>query len=106
MSVDARHLERLALITRISLPGDRRDYYVIDEEMPARVVALKLGELQELQDAFADLDELAPTDSIVRARIVAFRAFHERLLTLMRSMLVALNEQPQPATTPTAAHHS
>jgi DNA-binding MarR family transcriptional regulator len=99
ISVDARHLERLTLIERVSRPGDRRDYYAIAEDMPARVVKLKLAELQGLQRALADASALPATDGVVHARLLAFGAFQDRLVTLMRELLVALQD---PSASPTS----
>jgi DNA-binding MarR family transcriptional regulator len=104
ISVDARHLERLTLIERVSRPGDRRDYYAIAEDMPARVVKLKLGELQQLQLALADASALPATDGVVHARLVAFRLFHERLITLMHELLAALQDPTASPTSPTIAN--
>ena len=101
-SVDARHLERLSLIERVGRPGDRRDYYAIVEDFPARVVTLKLGELQQLQTALADIRALPTVDGVVHARLVAFGAFQERLMTLMRGLLDALQDPSAvPAAVPT-----
>ena len=90
VSTDARHLERLTFIERVGRPGDRRDYYAIAEDMPARVVSLKLGELQRLQDVLSDVSALPITDAVVHARLVKFGAFQEHLLTLMRTLLAEL----------------
>jgi DNA-binding transcriptional ArsR family regulator len=94
VSADARQLERLALVERVSRPGDRRDYYAIAPDMPARVVSLKLGELQQLQDALADARALPGTDGVVHARLLAFGEFQSRLMTLMRGLLAALECPP------------
>ena len=91
VSADARQLERLALAERVSRPGDRRDYYAIAPDFPARVVALKLGELQQLQDALADARAIAATDGVVHARLRAFGDFQNHLMTLMRGLLAALD---------------
>ena len=99
ISVDARHLERLTLIERVSRPGDRRDYYAIAEDMPARVVKLKLAELQGLQQALADASAVPAADGVVHARLLAFGAFQDRLVTLMRELLVALQD---PSASPTS----
>lgn len=91
VSADARQLERLALAERVSRPGDRRDYYAIAPDFPARVVALKLGELQRLQDALADVRALPGTADVVQTRLLEFGAFQDRLLRLMRDLIAALD---------------
>lgn len=87
ISTDARHLERLTFIERVGRPGDRRDYYAIAEDMPARVIALKLSELQRLQDVLVDVTALPITDAAVRDRLARFGAFHGHVLSLMRGLL-------------------
>src|SRR5687767_13257933 len=61
VSNDARLLERLGLVERASRPGDRRDYYAIAPDLPARVVAHKLVELERLHDAMTEARELPGT---------------------------------------------
>ena len=104
VSADARQLVRLALVERVGRPGDRRDYYAIAPDMPARVVALKLGELQQLQDALADAQARAATDGVVHARLRDFGEFQQRLMTHLRGLLAALDcpsAEPTTRTTPT-----
>ena len=102
-STDARRLERMGLIQRVSRAGDRRDYYVIAPDMPARAVAQKLAELRRLQAALADAAELPGTHPDVRARLQAFREFHGRVLEHMTTLVAALEGDAGAAsrTTPT-----
>src|SRR5687767_6170883 len=72
ISTDARRLESMSLIERVGRPGDRRDYYAIAEDMPARVVSIKLGELQRLQDVLSNVSALPITDPVVHARLMKF----------------------------------
>jgi DNA-binding MarR family transcriptional regulator len=101
VSTDARHLERLSLIERRSRPADRRDYYAIAEDMPARVVSLKLAELERLHDVLSDVSALPITDEVVHARLVKFGAFQEHAMKLLRILLADLQasaSSPPPRT--------
>ena len=90
VSNDARRLERLSLVERASRPGDRRDYYRIAPDMPARVVAQKLDDLERLQAAMAAACDLPGTPDVVRTRLGAFSAFHCRVIEHLRGLLAAL----------------
>ena len=89
VSNDARRLERLGLIERASRPADRRDYYAIAPDMPARVVAQKLADLERLQAAMSAASDLPETPDVVRARLGAFTAFHGRVIEHLRGLLAA-----------------
>ena len=87
VSTDARRLERMALIERSSRAGDRRDYYAIAPDMPARVVAQKLADLRRLQSALAEARDLPGTHPRVRARLQAFGDFHQQVLEHMSAIV-------------------
>lgn len=87
VSNDARRLERLGLVHLTSHPGDRRDYYDIAPDLPARVVALKLGELEAFQAALDAARCLPDTSPVVDRRLCAFAAFHRRAVCLLRGLL-------------------
>jgi predicted transcriptional regulator len=98
VSNDARRLERLSLVERASRPGDRRDYYVIAPDMPARVVAQKMGDLQRLQAAMSAARDLPETPEIARARLASFAEFHGRVIEHLHGLLSALTcDGPAPA---------
>jgi predicted transcriptional regulator len=90
VSNDARRLERLSLVERASRPGDRRDYYAIAPDMPARVVAQKLADLERLNAAMSAARDLPETPAIARARLAAFADFHGRVIGHLHGLLSAL----------------
>jgi DNA-binding transcriptional regulator GbsR (MarR family) len=50
VSNDARLLEKMGLIERVSLPGDRRDYYQITPQSLERSLEARVQRVRELQD--------------------------------------------------------
>lgn len=87
ISTDARRLERLGLVQRRSRPGDRRDFYVIAPDMPARVVALKLSELERFESVLEAARALPDTPEAVRERLTGFADFHRRAVRLLQDLL-------------------
>lgn len=89
VSNDARRLEQLRLIARVSLPADRRDYYTIASDMLEQFLELKLHELDRLLAAIASASELPDTSDVVRQRLTTFGTFQRRinneLLELLRA---------------------
>jgi DNA-binding transcriptional regulator GbsR (MarR family) len=90
VSNDARRLERLSLVERASRPGDRRDYYAIAPDMPARVVAQKVADLERLDAALSAARDLPETPDVVRTRLAAFGDFHGRVIAQLHALLSAL----------------
>jgi DNA-binding transcriptional regulator GbsR (MarR family) len=83
ISQETRLLERLGALERVTRGGDRRVFYQIGEGMMARMVALRMERFQQIREALAD-GVRAAADEKVRARLVEFVDFHDRLLTTMR----------------------
>lgn len=90
VSNDARRLQRLGLVERGSRPGDRRDYYVIADDLPARVAAQKLADLERLHAALTEARDLPGTPPRVRARLGAFGDFQQQILDQMRRLLASM----------------
>ena len=90
VSNDARRLQRLGLVERGSRPGDRRDYYLIADDLPARVAAQKLADLERLHAALTEARDLPGTPPLVRARLGAFGAFQQQILDQMRLLLATM----------------
>lgn len=97
VSTDARRLERLGLVQRSSRPGDRRDYYAIAPDLPARVVALKLDELERFETVLEAARDIPETPPAVRERLCDFAAFHHRAVQLLQELL---GDAPQPIPAP------
>ena len=89
VSNDARRLEQLHLVERAGRPGDRRDYYQVAPDMPVRVVAQKLADLERLHAAMAAARDLPETPAPVRTRLASFASFHSRVITHLRELIAA-----------------
>ena len=100
VSVDARRLERLGLISRVSLPGDRRDYYAIGENILAQAIGLKLESMRRLQDVFLAARRVPDTDRRVRRRLADVASQHERVLRSVETLLRELRARPADADDP------
>jgi DNA-binding transcriptional regulator GbsR (MarR family) len=69
-STNARLLERLGAAERAVVPGDRRDYYYVHEELHNRILEERLRQIGELRDLLlAALQTPAAQDVRVRARL-------------------------------------
>ncbi|HYD53310.1 MAG TPA: MarR family transcriptional regulator [Gemmatimonadaceae bacterium] len=103
VSTDARRLEGLGLIHRVGVPADRRDYYTVVPDVPARMLAIKIEQLQRFETALAPLIEAPELPAVVKARIMESRLTHKRIMSTLRELLIELRQgatpPPQPATT-------
>ncbi len=80
-STNARLLERAGVVERASRPGDRRDYYRITEDLHARLLDVRLRQLQDTRDLLADaLEVVSGDDPVVEARLRTWVAFHTHMV--------------------------
>lgn len=103
ISTDARRLEQLGLLERVAIPGDRRDYYTISPEAPARMIARRLEATRRFQAAFELLRDVPLTDE-VRARIQSIQRLNQSIVAALSAVLHDLddgrgNSDPGPART-------
>lgn len=69
-STDARLLERMGMVERVTVPGDRRDYYRIAPDAAARISARWLERLTRMRDLLAEaLGTPAAERALVRRRL-------------------------------------
>jgi len=90
VSNDARLLERANLVARTSQPGDRRDYYAIAPDMPVRVIAQKLADLERLSAVMSAARDLPDTPVLVRERLGAFGEFHRRVIASLQELIATM----------------
>jgi DNA-binding transcriptional regulator GbsR (MarR family) len=69
VSNDARLLERIGFIERVSRPGDRKDYYQTDERSFERTIAERIRRMHELQALIESGRALAVESPTVRERL-------------------------------------
>jgi DNA-binding transcriptional regulator GbsR (MarR family) len=102
VSTDARRLESLGLIRRVSLPGDRRDYYAVVPDVPARMLAMKIEQFERFERALDPLLERVELPHSVQSRITESRRGHCRVVATLRGLLAELTHDsstPSPAAT-------
>lgn len=102
ISTDSRRLEQLGLITRVSRPGDRRDYYVLDPEAPASGLEIRLRQLRRFDRCVieaADREKLPP---VVQQRLARFEYAHQRMVRALEEVLADVRSQAPPAVAPAA----
>ena len=87
VSTNCRLLENLGIADRVSLPGDRRDYYEISKNFPDRFFEVVRAQLdRKVRIAEETLAELAEGETIVRTRMEIYRHLHD----FMRAELDAM----------------
>lgn len=101
VSTDARCLERLHLVERVSRPGDRRDFWAIAGDAPASTVALHVDRLRRMRAALEEHGRLAVegTPLAVRGRLERLGAAHDRTVATLEQLVDRLRATPS-ATTP------
>lgn len=106
ISTDARRLEQLGLITRISRPGDRRDYYTIDAAAPATGLEIRLRILRRFDRTLEDAGDRAKLHPVVRQRLERFEYAHHRIVAALEAVLADLKEQAAPPASLSASPES
>jgi len=74
VSNDARLLDRLGLVERVSRPGDRRDYYQVTHDSLERTLSVRLERMYEMDRLLEDASRLPIKEGDVRQRLAHHRA--------------------------------
>lgn len=69
VSTDTRLLERMGFVDRISMPGDRKDYYQSNSRSFERAIGERIRRMQDLQQLLESGRELAKKSPVVRERL-------------------------------------
>ncbi len=81
VSTNARMLESLGLIERVSSLGDRRDFYRAGDDPWERMLRVAQGRWRDMIQVFDEAREGLPADRVVgRGRLAAAARFHRLLL--------------------------
>ena len=96
ISTDARCLERLGVVQRLSRPGDRRDFYAIAPDAPASTLAMRVERMRRMKATVGDLDALTTdgTPPAVRARLRAFAEAHDETVAALERLIAQLRALP------------
>lgn len=89
-STNARLLERLGVAERVSLPGDRRDYYQVTENMGERMLALAVERLNVMVQRLRRGMETMELEPRLEGRFAESIRFHERVLDTVGAALVRI----------------
>ncbi len=80
-STNTRLLESLQILERVTVPGDRRDYYRISENVHERMLELRLQRIRKTRKLLAEgLRTDAAKNPVVRKRLESFSTFFERMI--------------------------
>ena len=96
ISTDARCLERLGIVQRLSRPGDRRDFYAIAPDAPASTLAMRVERMRRMRTTVGDLASLVTdgTPSAVRDRLRAFTEAHDETVEALERLIARLRALP------------
>ncbi len=87
VSANARLLESMHMISRVTRPGDRRDYYEVTEDTQRRMIEMRMERLQQFREVFEQgLDTAAAEESVVRERLRSFGRSFEVITDMMRRL--------------------
>jgi DNA-binding MarR family transcriptional regulator len=92
ISTDARRLEQIGLLLRIARPGDRRDYYALAADAPARMLALRLDAVRRFETAFDGLRRNVDLHPVTAERLERFDRAHQRVMSALTEALHDLRE--------------
>ncbi|MGH7445369.1 MAG: GbsR/MarR family transcriptional regulator, partial [Longimicrobiales bacterium] len=84
VSANARLLETIHMIGRVTKPGDRRDYYEVTKDTYERMIELRMERVAKMKELLEDglATDAAETEP-VRGRLVSFcRSFDTMLETM------------------------
>ena len=91
ISTDARRLEQLQLIERVSRPGDRRDYYAIAPDVPVRALELKIASMRRMTVSSDEIGRItASVAPVVQARLHAFGTAHQQMIESLEELVAGL----------------
>jgi hypothetical protein len=83
VSTDVRKLEKVGLVERHTRPGDRRDYYAIPPDMPARLVVLRRDAIDRFRDCLLGATGRPVNDPIVRDRLRSLEVVHRHIASAL-----------------------
>jgi DNA-binding MarR family transcriptional regulator len=98
VSTNARMLDGWGLVTRVTRPGDRRDYYQVTADVPARMLERHLGSLRRVLGTLQDSRATVPcTQEVACERLDHLVAAHARAVDVLAAALAELRAPGRPA---------
>lgn len=94
ISTNARWLETLGLLQKVSYPGDRKDYYLVSPGTFERILARRVAQMREWSRiAEAGLAAIEDDNLIARARLEEMRETYAVLGGQMAALVARLEER-------------
>ena len=98
VSTNARMLEALGMIERVSTLGDRRDFYRVGDDPWERMLRVAQGRWRDMIQVFEEGRDLLPADRAVgRERLAGAARFHRLLLGGVEELIAEWREISRPA---------
>jgi DNA-binding transcriptional regulator GbsR (MarR family) len=87
VSANARMLESMHVISRVTRPGDRRDYYEVSEDTQRRLIEVRLERMVRFKEALEQgLETEAAEQDVVRERLRSFWHSFEVITETIRKL--------------------
>jgi DNA-binding transcriptional regulator GbsR (MarR family) len=100
VSINARTMEERGKIERVSLAGDRRDYYQISDDIVEKSMEDRIAKVRRLQQAFLTARaDRASREEVVARRLDSIDAAHQLILDANTSALEAWRAKRRKAPT-------
>jgi Mn-dependent DtxR family transcriptional regulator len=97
VSNDARMLHKLGLIEKVSLPGDRRDYYQVTRDSMERGLETRVVRLRAFHEAIVAAQALPIVDADVEARLAAHAVAHLAVIDALDGVIARLKKRQSPS---------
>jgi DNA-binding transcriptional regulator GbsR (MarR family) len=103
VSNDARLLEKMGFIERVSRPGDRRDYYQSTERSFERAIGERIRRMYQFEALIESGRALAVDSPAVRERLADHHFAFNHITRALESALEALKEKHRRSSAKTAS---
>ena len=88
VSTEARHLFERGIVERVSVAGDRRDYYELAPDFFAQVIRARVARWRRIQRLVADMRESSPAlPAAVRDRFASIDDIHAAVVPEIEAAL-------------------
>jgi DNA-binding transcriptional regulator GbsR (MarR family) len=91
VSTNARMLEQFGMIQRVSVLGDRRDFYRVEDDPWERMLRVAQSRWRDMVNVFADAAEKLP-EPAGRARVSEAERFHRLLIGECEALIGRWND--------------
>lgn len=86
ISTNVRLLQRMGFIERITVPGDRRDYWQVPDP-GSTLLAVGIRRMQVMQNAIREMRKMAKVTSLTEGRMVQIDKFYDQAISHGETLL-------------------